>query len=136
MREAWSPAWLAAQAGLLAFGLLIAALTGAAGAEQPALGPLLRSLDFRAYPLRTMPPPFGGSTLDARHLSLAEHRGRVIVLNSWASWCLECRPEMFVVGRDGGTIALAIGPRQWESPQARALIEALLAEFAPGTVTQ
>ena len=45
-------------------------------------------------------------------------------------------PTTFVVGRDGGTIALAIEPRQWDSPQARALIEALLAEFAPGTVTQ
>ena len=41
-------------------------------------------------------------------------------------------PTTFVVGRDGRAIALAIGPRQWESAPARALIETLLADPAPG----
>jgi peroxiredoxin len=194
--EAWPPAWLAARRGLLAFGLLVAALAPAASADEPALAALLKTLDLRGYTSRTAPPQFSGSTLDARQLSMTEYRGTVIVLTFWASWCLECRVEMpalerlqrefssrglaiigvnarenkeavgrhakelgltfplvldpdgkinalygviglpttFVVGRDGRAIAFAIGPRQWESAPARALIEALLAEPTPGPV--
>jgi peroxiredoxin len=40
-------------------------------------------------------------------------------------------PTTFVVGRDGRAIALAVGPREWESAPARAIIEALLAEPVP-----
>jgi peroxiredoxin len=196
--EAWSPALLAARTGLLAFGLLVAALVGAASADEPALASLLKTLDLRGYPSRTAPPQVSGSTLDARQLSLTEHRGTVVVLNFWASWCLECRAEMamlerlqrefssrglsiigvnaresraavgrhatelgltfplvldpdgkinarygviglpttFVIGRDGRAIAFAVGPRQWESAPARALIEALLAEPAQSTAVQ
>jgi len=196
--EAWPPAWLAARRGLLAFGLLAAALAPAASADEPALTALLKTLDLRGYPSRTAPPQFSGSTLAARQLSMTEYRGRVIVLTFWASWCLECRVEMpalerlqrefssrglatigvnarenkevvrryanelgltfplvldrdgkinarygviglpttFVVGRDGRAIAFAIGPRQWESEPARALIAALLAEPAPGPAAQ
>jgi thiol-disulfide isomerase/thioredoxin len=193
-----SPAWLAARAGLLVFGLLVAGPGRPASAEQPVLAPLLKSLDLRGYISPTAPPPFSGRTLDARQLSITEHRGAVIVLNFWASWCLECRSEMpilerlqrefsargfvvigvnarenkeavaryakelgltfplvfdangkinalygviglpttFIVGRDGRAVAFAIGPRSWESVPARALIEALLTEPAPGTVAQ
>jgi peroxiredoxin len=196
--DAWPPAWVAARAGLLAFGLLMAVLAGAVSADEPALAALLKTLDLRGYPSRTAPPPFSGSTLDARQLSLTEYRGTVMVLTFWASWCLECRVEMpalerlqrefssrrlaiigvnaregegavrryaqelgltfplvldrdgkinarygviglpttFVVGRDGRAIALAIGPREWESAPARALIAALLAEPAPGPAAQ
>jgi thiol-disulfide isomerase/thioredoxin len=193
-----SRAWLADRAGLLACGLLVTALAGAASADQPALAALLTALDLRGYTSRTAPPHFRGSTLDARQLSMREQRGTVVVLNFWASWCVECRSEMpvlerlqrefssrglaiigvnarenkeavgryakelgltfpvvldpdgkinalygviglpttFVVGRDGRAVAFAIGPRQWESAPARALIEALLAEPAPGPAAQ
>jgi peroxiredoxin len=196
--DARPPAWVAARARLLAFVLLIAVLAGVVSADEPALVALLKTLDLRGYTTRTAPPPFSGSTLDARQLSLTEYRGTVIVLNFWATWCLECRSEMpvlerlerefssqglaiigvnarenkdsvrryakelgltfplvldrdgkinalygviglpttFVVGRDGRAIAFAIGPRQWESAPARALIAALLAEPAPGPAAQ
>jgi len=111
-------------------------------------------------------------------------------MNFWASWCVECRPEMrvfehlhrelgprgvaiigvnarestevirryareldvtfplvldpagkintmygviglpttFLVGRDGRAVAFGVGPRDWGSAAARALIEALLRE--------
>jgi thiol-disulfide isomerase/thioredoxin len=193
---AWSPAWLAAR--LLACGLLVVGLAGAVNADQAALAPLLKTLDLRDYTFRTAPPPFSGSTLHARPLSITEYRGSVIILNFWASWCLECRPEMpvlerlqrefssrgliivgvntrenqeaarryakeleltfpivldrggkinalygvvglpttFVIGRDGRAIGFAVGPREWESAPARALIAALLAEPAPPPVAQ
>ena len=185
---AWSPAWLAAR--VLAWGLLVVALAGAANADQAVLTALLKTLDLRDYTRRTAAPPFSGSTLDARPLSITEYRGSVIILNFWASWCRECRPEMpvlerlqrefssrglivigvntrekkeaawqyakelgltfplvldqdgkinalygvvglpttFVIGRDGRAIGFAVGPREWESAPARALIAALLAE--------
>ena len=37
-------------------------------------------------------------------------------------------PTTFLVGRDGRPVALAVGPRVWESQEARALMQVLLAE--------
>jgi cytochrome c biogenesis protein CcmG/thiol:disulfide interchange protein DsbE len=84
---------------LLAGGLLVGTLCASAGAEGPPLTSLLKSLDLRGYPAGTMPPPFSARTLDAREFSMADLRGKVVVLNFWASWCLECRPEMPVLER-------------------------------------
>src|SRR5262249_11460990 len=40
-------------------------------------------------------------------------------------------PTTFVIGRDGRAVGFAVGPREWESASARALITALLAEPVP-----
>ena len=40
------------------------------------------------------PPEFSGFTADGQKVSLAGLSGRVVLLNFWAAWCLECRPEM------------------------------------------
>ena len=45
-------------------------------------------------------------------------------------------PTTFVIGRDGRAISFAVGPREWESAPARALIAALLAEPIPPPVAQ
>ncbi|MFQ5946718.1 MAG: peroxiredoxin family protein [Candidatus Methylomirabilales bacterium] len=37
-------------------------------------------------------------------------------------------PTTFLIGRDGRSVALAVGCRNWGSPPARAIIQALLAE--------
>ena len=37
-------------------------------------------------------------------------------------------PTTFLIDRNGHAVARAIGPRNWASPQARALIQALLVE--------
>ena len=39
-------------------------------------------------------------------------------------------PTAFLIGRDGRAIAFAVGPRDWGSAPARAIIQALLAEPA------
>jgi cytochrome c biogenesis protein CcmG/thiol:disulfide interchange protein DsbE len=183
---------LAGYGRLLAGGLLVAAVWSSAGADQLVITALLKPLDLVGYRSSTTPPHFSGHTFDGRRLSLADLRGQVVVVNFWASWCAECRPEMpmlqglhlefasrglaiiginaredtqavgryatelrltfplvldpggtnhdrygvigipttFVVGRDGRAVAFGVGPRDWGSPAAHALIETLLAEPA------
>lgn len=36
---------------------------------------------------------FDGTALEGQSFTLSEARGTVVLLNFWASWCIECRPE-------------------------------------------
>lgn len=42
---------------------------------------------------RVLAPDLVGTTLDGEQFSLADHRGEVVVMNVWASWCAPCRAE-------------------------------------------
>ena len=157
---------------------------------EPLQKGLLEALTLSSYPVSMTPPEFSGATAAGRRVSLSGLRGRVVLLNFWATWCQECRPEMpafeqlhrdftargltvlgvnvregtqaiqdyakelgltfplvldsdgeirrsygvigvpttFLIGRDGRTVGLAIGPREWSSMSAIAIIQVLLTE--------
>ncbi|MCX4665298.1 TlpA family protein disulfide reductase [Streptomyces sp. NBC_01381] len=38
-------------------------------------------------------PKIDGTTLEGKHLDLADYKGKVVVLNVWGSWCPPCRAE-------------------------------------------
>jgi cytochrome c biogenesis protein CcmG/thiol:disulfide interchange protein DsbE len=44
-------------------------------------------------------PGFDLARLDSGHVSLVELRGRIAVLNFWASWCVPCRKEALLLER-------------------------------------
>ena len=173
-------------------GLLLAfvVILGPSEVSRAEVADLLKKLNLTGYRPGTKPPEFKGITADSVTVSLDSLRGKVVLLNFWATWCQECRPEMpmferlhrefaarglsvmginaregtpaihqyakelrltfplmldpkgeinaaygviglpatFLVGRDGRAVARAVGPRDWESAPAKAIIQALLSE--------
>jgi len=41
-----------------------------------------------------VPPQFSGTAIDGSHFDLAAERGRVVVLNFFATWCDNCKAEL------------------------------------------
>jgi thiol-disulfide isomerase/thioredoxin len=88
---------------LLAACLLgIAVLTGCTGKAPDGggtSGPLLKTVPAKdvnhliRVADRKPAPPMRGETLDGQPIDLSTYRGRVVVLNFWASWCPPCRAE-------------------------------------------
>jgi peroxiredoxin len=55
---------------------------------------LLQALGLAGYPADTRPPGFSAATVEGHALSPESLRSRVVLLNFWATWCLECRLEL------------------------------------------
>ena len=50
-------------------------------------------------------PPFSLTSLDGSTVSLADLRGRPLIVNFWASWCLPCRAEAPLLQRAAADFA-------------------------------
>ena len=93
--------------GFLAGTLLV--VVGLAAAQDP-----LRALDLMGPASTEVPRDFTVPTPDGASLTLAGYRGRVVLLNFWATWCVPCREEMPAMERlsqrfrDRGLVVLAI----------------------------
>ena len=95
----------------LAFLLALLVPVGIARAQAPLLpvppGITVSAAEVRAsLPVAASLPDFALPTLSGGTFRLSEQRGRVVVLNMWATWCGPCRAEM----PELDSLARAYGP--------------------------
>ena len=87
----------------------------AAAFELPPLGHRLTPL-----PEAPVAPDFRLLDMDEQPHALSDYRGKVVMVNFWATWCPPCRREMpsmerlYRQYRDRGFVVLAVN--QWEDP--------------------
>lgn len=80
-------------------------------------------------------PDFSGSTLEGNTVNLSDHRGQVVVIDFWATWCPPCReaiPKLSELAREyegKGVVILGVSS---ESPQK---VKAFWTRYTPGYTT-
>ena len=77
-------------------------------------------------------------TADGFAVKLSNFRGKVVVMNLWASWCAPCVAEMPTLGALQAAYAgrdLVVAPISIDQPRARARAIADLAKLADGKLT-
>ena len=75
---------------LLALGLALAAPAGAAA---DGIDGLLHALQLTVLP-GSQPPAFALPAVDGAKVGLADHKGKVVLVYFWATWCPYCRREL------------------------------------------
>lgn len=88
----------------------------------------------------TPAPGFTLELLDGDSFTLADHRGSVVVVNFWASWCAPCKEEMPAFQRvseelGDAVVIVGVGIRNDNDGNARALVADLGLTYAIGRDT-
>jgi thiol-disulfide isomerase/thioredoxin len=77
---------------------------------------------------RKQPGAVSGRTLDGEQVSLADFRGKVVVVNVWGSWCGPCRAEAPMLAQASrelagkGVVFLGIDSRDPSKDAAKAFV--------------
>ena len=93
--------------------------------------PRARRLPLIAAAVRAPLPRLSLPLLNGQTWSLADHRGRVVLLNLWATWCAPCRQEMPTLARlaeqrsAAGLDVLGIAV---DDPQSRPTVQSFLTQ--------
>ncbi|MBC7274569.1 TlpA family protein disulfide reductase [Streptomyces broussonetiae] len=86
-------------------------------------------IDTVAKGERTAAPELSGETVEGGQLDVADHKGKVVVLNIWGSWCSPCRAEaknlqtVYDDTKDQGVEFVGINTRDSNTSKARAFEE-------------
>lgn len=111
---------------LAGLAIALAAFASAGASASPEAMKALAILEVRE---KTPVPDVTLPTLEGRPLALKELRGKVLLVNFWATWCLPCQWEMplmeklYQAYRDRGFVVVAISVDQQGAGAVRPFVE-------------